>query len=502
MEENNKIKIANIVMIPSINVKCQLNLNIDSNTRIKQVINIDTCLIDEHIESLGGKALIKGALGVKVVYIDQDNIYNTLSDSVNFSETINNELFTPDCLLNIVNHQFICEFQQDDNYLKISIDGNIDCCCNLNNSVTLLNQTNSNLNTKKSILNTCTCVQNINKTTNFDFDFKLDTRINKMLSCDSKIVLDETKCHDGYVVVSGQIINNIIYEYDKDGVPCIKISNNSTPFKCEVEAQNSDIQCSADLTCYINLNSTQISTDIADNYTNFNFEYYIVVKGNIFKDINIDLIEDLYCLDSEVEVIKNNYDICKKESFFKFSENVDAEISLADELNVDEILGMYNVSTNITRHVIKDDSIIVEGVISGNLLYLDETHQTKQLTTQLPYTIALKQQLQGELSGLSLNLTPIACKCKIKRGNILVLDCEISGSGNAYTKKTIELIENVKYGKPLNYGDICFQIYLAHPNETSWDLCKRLHISQEKLIEYNKENPATYNGGEKVIVYR
>ena len=54
----------------------------------------------------------------------------------------------------------------------------------------------------------------------------------------------------------------------------------------------------------------------------------------------------------------------------------------------------------------------------------------------------------------------------------------------------------------LNYGDVAFQIYVARANESCWDVCKRLHITPEKLMECNKENPAIYLGGEKIIVYR
>ncbi|MBQ3502291.1 MAG: LysM peptidoglycan-binding domain-containing protein, partial [Clostridia bacterium] len=81
-------------------------------------------------------------------------------------------------------------------------------------------------------------------------------------------------------------------------------------------------------------------------------------------------------------------------------------------------------------------------------------------------------------------------------------DYEICVSCNSYSNTQTELISNVKLGKQISYDDIAFQIYVAHANESCWDLCKRLHITQEKLMQYNKENPTTYNGGEKIIVYR
>ena len=502
MEENNGIKISHITNLPSLNVKSQLNINIDQNTNIKQVLNIETCLIDSQVEPMSNKALVKGTLGIKVIYIDTDNMCNTLSDSVSFSETITSEQISSGCEIMVSSSQFVAEFENDDKSIKISIDGIIDSTCNLNLGLNIFNHDDDGLITKKSILQANSCVQQVNKTTSYDFDFKLGAPINKMLSCDSKVIVDETKCYDGYILLVGQIINTIIYEIDNGGSSAIKITTNSTPFKCEVEAPACDNECVADVATYINLNSTQITTDISDNDTQFNFEYCIVVGGYIYKTVNFDIVEDLYSTNSEIESISNRYDICQKLPYFKLNENVDSEITLADEIIVDEILGMVNTGCSVTQYLIKDNVVVVEGVVSGNLLYLDENREIKHLSTQLPYSINIKQELRDEICAMRLCVTPIACKSKIKRGNTLVVDYELCVSGCAYTKNQVQLIDNVKYGQSLNYGDVAFQIYVARANESCWDVCKRLHITPEKLMECNKENPAIYLGGEKIIVYR
>ena len=501
MEENN-CKCVQTTNLPTLNIKSQLNMNIDSNTNIKQVLNVEACLIDAVIEPLSNKALVKGTIGIKVVYVDMDNMFNTLSDSINFSETITSDNITTNCQININNCQFVADFENNDKMLNILIEGTVDCFCNSNSNLNLFNPASENFITKKSTLQTCDCLQQINKTTSFDYDCKIDAKINKVLSYDSKIVIEDSKCYDGYVLISGQIINTILCEIETDGNNTIKTTNNSTPFKCEIEANLSDNDCVADMCAYINLNSTQITTEIGDNYTKFNFEYSIVSSGFVYKNTNIDIIDDMYSLENFIEPVKNSYSLCKKMPYFKSTENVDTEITLADELNVDEIVGMINTSSNITQYSVKENSIMIEGVISGNLLYLDENREIKHLPTQLPYAINIKQDLKDEVCGLHLSVVPVACKCKIKRGNTLMVDYELCVSGSAYIKQQANLIDNVKLGKNLDYGDIAFQICIAHNNETCWDLCKRLHVTKEQLLESNPDIPGTYMGGEKVIIYR
>ena len=276
----------------------------------------------------------------------------------------------------------------------------------------------------------------------------------------------------------------------------------STPFKLEVEANDCDKDCITDINAYVDMNTTQMTTDIGDSYTNIDFELSLNINGFVYKSINLDIIEDLYSLDNELELEYKQYSVCKKSYSFKNSELVDSEITLADEIAVDEIVGMSTLSSSVTNYTIKQDILNIEGVISGNLLYLDENHEIKNMPTQIPFAINIKQELDKNPCAVHINVTPISCKCKIKRGNTLIIDYEVCVSGSIYINEDLSLIENIKFLKPITYDDIAFQIYIAHPNETIWDLCKRIHTTPEKLIQFNKENPTTYQGGEKVIIYR
>lgn len=506
MEENNGLKITRTANLPSLNIKTQLAIPIDSNANIKQILSINACLIDTQIEpSSFNKAILKGKLGVKAVYLDTDNLYNTVSDSVAFTETLSSDNITADCQISVVGSQFICNFDTDDRGLKVYIEGSIDTFCNLNLPLNPLSQTDDGLVCKKTALQACSCIQQLdNKSVNYSFDFNIDNKaiINKLLSYDSKVIVDDCKCYDGYIIISGDIFNTITYETAGENGNCVNIFNNSTKFKSELEAKNCDADCFADIECVIDLTNTQISPDISDTGTKLNFDYSIRANGFIYKNINVDVVEDVYSLDSEIELINNKYILCKKSPSFKSSETVDSEITLADEINVDEIIGIVDCDASVVQHEFKNGQLILEGVISGNLLYLDENKEIRHLSTQVPYTIGLKQENTENICGVRVMVTPTNCKCKIKRGNTLILDYEVCVCGSIYHQVEVELIENIKYGKPTNYGDIAFQIYLAHPNENRWDLCKRLHVTDEQLCASNKDLPVSFIGGEKVIVYR
>lgn len=501
MEKNNEIKIINAFNLPTINTKNQITIAMDANTRIKQVLDIEACLIDWQAEPSVGKIIIKGSVGIKLIYMDSDNIYSTVSENVTFNESVTNDLINSNCNVDICSSQFVAEYESNEQSINISINGSIDCLCVLNGILNTFNALDENVVAKKTILNTQQYIDKVKNSSTYSSNFCIDEKINKMLCFDSKIALDEIKCCNGYIVVSGNIYNTLMYEINND-ICSIKTYRNSIPFKYEIECPNADNDCIADLYAYVNLNNTQITTDINENNSQLSFEYCIETIGNVFKYTNVDIIDDLYSLNNSLEVSKALISTCKKLPYLKACDGVDTEITLADELNIDEIVGIVNTVAIISQTNTKNNFIVVEGVISGNLIYLDENKDTKYLPIQLPYSLNTKHECDEELCAINLHATITNCKGKIRRGNTLIIDCEVCVSGTVYAKTETHLIDDIKLGNPISYDDIAFQVYVAHNNESCWDLCKRLHITQEKLMEYNKENPATYKGGEKVIVYR
>jgi hypothetical protein len=63
----------------------------------------------------------------------------------------------------------------------------------------------------------------------------------------------------------------------------------------------------------------------------------------------------------------------------------------------------------------------------------------------------------------------------VKRGTIIEMEYSIFINMTIHTKSTIEIIDNFKLGKPFT-NNFDYQIFIAKPNETIWDLSKRIKI--------------------------
>ena len=74
--DNFENKITYVKNLARQNLNLTINTPIDSNADIKKIININTYVYDKKIETASNKAIISGKIGVKILYIDTDNIYS------------------------------------------------------------------------------------------------------------------------------------------------------------------------------------------------------------------------------------------------------------------------------------------------------------------------------------------------------------------------------------------------------------------------------------------
>jgi len=95
------------------------NLKIDSQVNVKTILNTSCFIFDEKFDCANGKAVVNGKIGVKVLYVDTDNITNTLTDTQPFSHNILDNSITSDCVIMINNISSICQVVSTDTTLKL-----------------------------------------------------------------------------------------------------------------------------------------------------------------------------------------------------------------------------------------------------------------------------------------------------------------------------------------------------------------------------------------------
>ena len=500
MEEN--MKVTHAKNMNKLNFNLTISIPVDTNVNIKKVLDVSSYMFDQKIECGSGKAILNGKVGVKVLYLDTDNMTNTLNESTSFSETFLDGAITSDTHINVSELTIVNHVLSTEGNLKINCDVNISPVAYINLALANNLQTSDFMITKKSQIVSNSIDKFIN--TKFEYTTNLETKdkINKVLCHNSYFSPENIATENGYAVVEGKLVSSLLYESSVDEETHIKEMKEVSKVKCDVEIDGLNKDNSLDLSFYVDKSNEEISTELEDNLSVVKIKNSIKVCGAVLKTVSIDIIDDLFSTENEIETTITKREYTKKAEHYALCETILNETSLSgEEPAIDEIVANLNQNAEVTNSYIKDNTIYVEGVVTSNLTYIDENKELKNKQLEIPFIINTKVS-SSNLGCVHSQVSILDYKIKVKRGTNIEAEYSLYVNLGLYEKETHEMVDTFKIGKKLDFSKYDFQIFIAKPNETVWDISKRIKISPNDLNKYNKDLPLVMEGGEKIIIKR
>lgn len=497
--ENKTNKIGYIKNLDKQNFSTSLNIAIDNNVTIKNILEVNSYIYDEKLDCGNGKAIFTGKIGVKVIYIDVDNMTNTITESCPFNETFVDSAITSDCYINLES-KVVNQVVSKDAPLKINLEVSYSPIIYLNLKInTELNT--ENLFTKTKEIETNEIHSFID--TSFDYTTNLETKdsITKILDYNCYFACENITQTEDKVVVDGKLYSTLLYETTHNGENVIKKLSETNTIKSELNLPNLS-ECNLDINFTVDKSKEIIETDFEDNLSTITITHKIKAKGVALKPINFEVVEDLYSTLNEIEPSHSKRDFNKIKTCKSIVENITNETQLTEEESaIDEVVANLNIVPEITNRYVKDNCLYIEGVISSTIVYLDEFREYKQKNIELPFIVNTKIELE-KLDSVHLTVTVLDTRVKAKRGTILEVEYSTQFNICVYENLQVDLIDNITIKSPYDFSAYDYQIYLAKPMETMWELAKRIKISPDELLKYNKDLPLIMEGKEKIIVKR
>lgn len=500
MEETTKIAFKKI--LNKTNFSSTLSVAIDSNVNIKTILNAHAYLFDEKVECGSGKAILTGRIGLKVVYVDTDGISNTITDSQAISENIMDAAITADSNIVISNQTVLAQVISSDGVLKVGCETSILPVLYFN--IPLSNKFEENEKTicKKTETYASVITNYINSSFDYTTSFETKDTISKILCHDTYFTPVSTQAKDGSIYIEGKLYSRLVFETEENGEVRKKELCDTFNVATDVEANDITSNCTLDLCFKVDKAKENITTEIEDGNSIITIANKIKVCGVASKDINVELLDDIFSTENELEISTGEREFTSIKKCENFKSSILGETTLADnEPAIDEVVSNLNITPEITNLYLKNNVLHLEGIISSNLVYVDENKLCQHKHLEMPFVLNTKLELE-QIENVSANISVADCKIKVKRGTIIEAEYIVEADIHIATKQRKPMITSVNIGKPINFGDYDYQIYLAKQGETMWELCKRIKISPQELSQTNKNLPLVMNGGEKVIIKR
>ena len=187
-----------------------------------------------------------------------------------------------------------------------------------------------------------------------------------------------------------------------------------------------------------------------------------------------------------------------------FQGKIDGSVTLNDDsLRIDKVIKNCSGQQKILSSFIEDDQIVVQGLASTTVIYLnDETNSTQSVEVEIPYEI---KQRVGELT----NDRNVEVDCVIdnvdvvaKRGKDVFVEAEIRAYAKIYYGKTDAVISEITLQEELPKKSSALEIYFATEGQTLWDVAKDMVEDVELLASQNQDLPEIMTGSEKIVCFR
>ena len=496
------IKIAFKKNLNKFNFSSTIGVAIDSNVNIKTILNVHAYLFDEKIECGNGKAILTGKIGLKVLYIDTDGISNTITDSQAISENIIDSAITNDSFVIISNQTVVANVISSDGVLKLNCDVSLLPIMYLNIPMNNNHEHNEKTICRKSEVNVSTITSKINSSFDYSTNFETKYSISKILCHDSYFSLLNCVSRDNAVLIEGKLHSHLLFETDENGETRKKELIDTFNVATEIPVEHISPENEVELCFKIDKNSEAISTDIEDDNSIITIKNHINVYGVCTKNINVEIVDDMFSTKNELEIATSEREFIIFKKLEYINNKIYGELTLSDnEPAIDELISNLNITPEITNSYIKNGTLQIEGIVSSHLTYIDENKNCQHKHIELPFILDTKMEMENAENAHE-NVNILDCKIKVKRGTIIEIEYAVEICVYAHQKEQRKIINNVVLGKEINLGNYDYQIYLAKPGESRWELCKRIKISPEELELTNKDLPLVMNGGEKIIIKR
>ena len=333
-----------------------------------------------------------------------------------------------------------------------------------------------------------------------DFEVAKDSKVNKVLYTCSQASLKSIIPSNDYFVATGEVCTTIVYE-SEDGLIRSLLKENA--FSEEVEARGCNKE-SCVQACIL----TKETIIVENGEKNvFNFDIPIQVNAQIFGKRNQSCIVDAYSLQNEVNLTTTSFN---QDEFFttrQLQDNILTTFSLDENLHpIDRILAVIPNNISVVNQIVKDCTLILEGIANLNLIYysLDEDSNDvlNSVDIEIPYSLNFNIDDLKETDSIVANVVLCDINVKNKMGRELEILANVKINYDITRPNTSAIITNLTMGDEKPQKDFALEIYLVRENQTLWDIAKELNISTTDLVNQNGELTLPLKSGEKIIAYR
>lgn len=322
-----------------------------------------------------------------------------------------------------------------------------------------------------------------------------DFKVMDILRTDINIINKEHKTSYNKVLSKADVLVNIMYLSEDEKI--LKCSE-TIPIMAFIDIKNSSENDIYDITYEIK--NIQIKQDNVD-CKNINFEIELYVRCEAYELKELNLIEDLYSIEKELEIESEN--VC----FFEEKRNFKFNISTIEKVKVDDIEESKIIYVKVYPRILKrnysKNSINYEGEILYKYMYISKLSGKLEVKENIntfneTFNIDGNYRDNDKESIIEVN----SLDYSLQNDNIIEITTDCFISENICHKRNFNIIKDLKI-KDIDQNTISSLIvYFVKSGDTLWKLAKKFKSTIDEIKKINNIENDKLDVGQQLFIPR
>lgn len=457
-----------------------------------------------NFESLNGEVRFSGVVCFCVTYLSDNGEFYTINTSENFNAKLENQN---------IGINFVPMFKSEVLELKVSSSSNDIRLTStvetqiegiFTESINYFVNNNDNIITNSNFINYSTLSSHGKLEFNFEESFDSKNKINKILCKNADVKILDYSLGTDYFTVEGIITVNISYEVNNENKE-LCVYTNCYKFKEELEKEGISKEGYMILSSYVK--NCDIRAEISENEDNNTVSLVVPVSVDYayLTSNTTEVIVDAYSLKNKINLDIESFIIDGKNLVKIFDEKINGQLVVDDNApRIIKIISYCNENLSITNSFKDGENLIVEGIASINVIYLeeDETERLNSVIVEVPFSI------ENRVEDISLDDSLKVCAIikdidvKCKKGKEINIELDTCFKVNAFNTLQEMAVTNITEGEMLSPKEACLQIFFARKGNTLWDISKGLQCKPEQILDQNPNINLPLENDEKIILFK
>lgn len=485
-------------------VQNEVSTTITSDNNIAKILCSQATSVINNFEAINGELKFNGTVCFNVVYANEVGELFSLDQSENFSFKLENaEISTNTCAIfktDVI--ELKVNSSSDDVKLNATVETLIEGF--LTESVETYQSNDENIITNSNFVNYTTLSKCDKANFNFEESFSSKEPIDKILSTKANVKVLDYSLGTDYFTVEGTIMFNMMY-VEGDETKQLKQFCKCYKFKEELESEG--ITKEGLMIIRSKINNCMITTNVEtkDDENIVNFSIPVDINFAYLLPSSHEVVADAYSLKNKLNLNIESFKVAGNNCLKCFDEKIDGQLVINDEApRIIKIVSYHGENASITNTFKNGDNVVVEGLASVNVIFLEEDDENEKLNSvviEVPFSIEnrFEELLEGDEITSCVMVKEIDCKCK--KGKEINLDLDLTICVNAFNFSEEMALTGVVLGEPLTPKEACLQIYFARKGNTLWDISKGLGAKPETILDQNPNINLPLSEDEKIVLF-